>query len=66
MALRSGRRSRRTRRARSASAFGDVISASAAMHVHPNTFRYRLKRLSKVSGIDVPTRLTSSLVDVSC
>ncbi|NEB79286.1 PucR family transcriptional regulator, partial [Streptomyces sp. SID14478] len=36
-------------------AFGDVISASAAMHVHPNTFRYRLKRLAKVSGLDLAT-----------
>lgn len=36
-------------------AFGDVISASAAMHVHPNTFRYRLKRLAKVSGLDLST-----------
>ncbi|NGO76519.1 PucR family transcriptional regulator [Streptomyces sp. YC504] len=36
-------------------AFGDVISASAAMHVHPNTFRYRLKRLATVSGLDLST-----------
>ncbi|MEV0091246.1 helix-turn-helix domain-containing protein [Streptomyces sp. NPDC050738] len=35
--------------------FGDVIAASAAMHVHPNTFRYRLKRLSEVSGLDLAT-----------
>jgi hypothetical protein len=32
-------------------AFGDV--AAAAMFVHPNTFRYRLRRLTEVSGIDL-------------
>lgn len=32
--------------------FGDVIAASAAIHVHSNTFRYRLKRLIQVSGFD--------------
>ncbi|MGC5019475.1 PucR family transcriptional regulator [Micromonospora sp. DT47] len=34
-------------------AFGDVNAASAAVHVHPNTFRYRLRRLSEVSGLDL-------------
>jgi hypothetical protein len=34
-------------------AFGDVAAASAAMFVHPNTFRYRLRRLAEVSGIDL-------------
>jgi hypothetical protein len=34
-------------------AFGDVADASAAMFVHPNTFRYRLRRLTEVSGIDL-------------
>jgi hypothetical protein len=33
--------------------FGDVVAASAAVHVHPNTFRYRLKRLAAVAGIDL-------------
>jgi DNA-binding PucR family transcriptional regulator len=33
--------------------FGDVIAASATVHVHPNTFRYRLKRLTEVAGIDL-------------
>lgn len=33
--------------------FGDVPSAAAALHVHPNTFRYRLRRLVEVSGIDL-------------
>lgn len=34
-------------------AFGDVAAASAAMFVHPNTFRYRLRRLTEVSGINL-------------
>ncbi|MEO3927753.1 helix-turn-helix domain-containing protein [Micromonosporaceae bacterium B7E4] len=34
-------------------AFGDVIAAAAAMYVHPNTFRYRLRRLAAVGGIDL-------------
>ncbi|MDS0139477.1 MULTISPECIES: helix-turn-helix domain-containing protein [unclassified Amycolatopsis] len=34
-------------------AFGDVIAASAAVHVHPNTFRYRLRRLAEVGGFDL-------------
>jgi DNA-binding PucR family transcriptional regulator len=34
-------------------AFGDVIAAAAAVYVHPNTFRYRLRRLTEISGIDL-------------
>ena len=34
-------------------AFGDVIAASAAMYVHPNTFRYRLRRLAEVGQINL-------------
>ena len=34
-------------------AFGDVGVASAAVFVHPNTFRYRLRRLAEVGGIDL-------------
>jgi len=33
--------------------FGDVPAAAAALHVHPNTFRYRLRRLVEVSGLDL-------------
>jgi hypothetical protein len=33
--------------------FGDVIAAAAAVRVHPNTFRYRLRRISEVSGLDL-------------
>jgi len=32
---------------------GDVSQAAAAVHVHPNTFRYRLRRIWEVSGLDL-------------
>lgn len=34
-------------------AFGDVAAAAQAVHVHPNTFRYRLRRLSEIAGLDL-------------
>ncbi|MEF9915431.1 helix-turn-helix domain-containing protein [Streptomyces sp. P5-A9] len=34
-------------------AFGDVGTAASAVHVHPNTFRYRLGRLTEIGGIDL-------------
>ncbi|MQA77711.1 MAG: PucR family transcriptional regulator [Streptosporangiales bacterium] len=34
-------------------AFGNVADAAAAVHVHPNTFRYRLRRLCEISGLDL-------------
>lgn len=34
-------------------AFGDVPTASAALHVHPNTFRYRLRRVRLLVGADL-------------
>lgn len=36
--------------------FGDNISAATSLHVHPNTFRYRLKRVSEVSGMNLDDR----------
>ncbi|MEV7779544.1 helix-turn-helix domain-containing protein [Kitasatospora sp. NPDC088351] len=33
--------------------FGDVVAAAAAVHIHPNTFRYRLKRLAEVADLDL-------------
>lgn len=33
--------------------FGDVISASADLGVHPNTFRYRLRRALDTAGFDL-------------
>jgi DNA-binding PucR family transcriptional regulator len=34
-------------------AFGDVNAAAAATFVHANTFRYRLRRVTEVGGIDL-------------
>ncbi|MFH8574081.1 PucR family transcriptional regulator [Streptomyces sp. NPDC017993] len=34
-------------------AFGDVIAASASVFVHPNTFRYRIRRVAEVAEIDL-------------
>ncbi|GIG61880.1 PucR family transcriptional regulator [Longispora fulva] len=34
-------------------AFGDTRAAAEAVHVHPNTFRYRLRRLTEVAGLDL-------------
>ncbi|MFE5501150.1 PucR family transcriptional regulator [Amycolatopsis japonica] len=33
--------------------FGDTNAASAAAYVHPSTFRYRLRRLAEIGGIDL-------------
>lgn len=45
-------------------AFGDVAVASAAMYVHANTFRYRLRRAAEVGRLDLTdpnTRLAAML-----
>lgn len=34
-------------------AFGHVRAAAAALHVHPNTLRYRVRRARAVSGLDL-------------
>lgn len=34
-------------------AFGDVAAGAAALHIHPNTFRYRLRRAAELSGLDL-------------
>ncbi|PJE94691.1 hypothetical protein CUT44_30230 [Streptomyces carminius] len=33
--------------------FGDVSAASRALGVHPNSLRYRLRRITEVSGLDL-------------
>jgi DNA-binding PucR family transcriptional regulator len=34
-------------------AFGDVAAAAAALYIHPNTLRYRLRRITELSGLDL-------------
>ncbi|TDD17147.1 PucR family transcriptional regulator [Kribbella turkmenica] len=34
-------------------AFGDVNAAAAAVHVHPSTFRYRLRRVAQIANLDL-------------
>jgi DNA-binding PucR family transcriptional regulator len=34
-------------------AFGDVPTAAGRLNVHPNTFRYRLRRLVEMFGVDL-------------
>jgi DNA-binding PucR family transcriptional regulator len=34
-------------------AFGDIAAASQRVNVHPNTFRYRIRRIGEVFGIDL-------------
>ena len=34
-------------------AFGDVTAAAEALYVHPNTFRYRLRRVAEVGELNL-------------
>jgi hypothetical protein len=34
-------------------AFGDLATVASSMHVHPNTLRYRLRRVSEITGTDL-------------
>lgn len=34
-------------------AAGDVATAAAVLYVHPNTVRYRLRRLREITGLDL-------------
>lgn len=34
-------------------AFGDMAAAAARVNVHPNTFRYRVRRIAELSGLDL-------------
>ena len=38
-------------------AFGYVPAAAKQVFVHPNTFRYRLRRLTEISGLDLDNPL---------
>ncbi|MFG2890148.1 helix-turn-helix domain-containing protein [Streptomyces sp. NPDC048248] len=33
--------------------FGDVRAAAAELHVHPNTLRYRIRRVEQLTGLDL-------------
>jgi PucR-like helix-turn-helix protein/diguanylate cyclase with GGDEF domain len=46
--------------------FGDVAAASTMAHVHPNTFRYRLRRLAEVGEIDLadPSQRFATMVQL--
>lgn len=32
---------------------GDITAAAQSLHIHPNTFRYRLRRLAEIGGMDL-------------
>jgi DNA-binding PucR family transcriptional regulator len=34
-------------------AFGDIAVAAETLHVHQNTFRYRIRRIGDVFGVDL-------------
>jgi hypothetical protein len=33
--------------------FGDMVGAARQLHVHPNTLRYRLRRIAELTGLDL-------------
>jgi hypothetical protein len=33
--------------------FGDMVAAARQLHVHPNTLRYRLRRIRELTGLDL-------------
>ncbi|GAB89493.1 PucR family transcriptional regulator [Gordonia rhizosphera] len=45
--------------------FGDVRSAARALHVHPNTLRYRIRRLQALTGMDLDDPATRLVVALS-
>jgi sugar diacid utilization regulator len=45
-------------------AFGDVPTAAGRLRVHPNTFRYRLRRVVEMFGIDLEDPDTRLLLDL--
>ncbi|WP_040518366.1 PucR family transcriptional regulator [Gordonia aichiensis] len=42
--------------------FGDVRAAADALHVHPNTLRYRIRRVHELTGIDLDDPATRLVV----
>jgi DNA-binding PucR family transcriptional regulator len=45
--------------------FGDVRGAAAALHVHPNTLRYRLRRIQALTEMDLDDPATRLVVALS-
>lgn len=45
--------------------FGDVRAAASALHVHPNTLRYRLRRIREFTGMDLDDPATRLVVALS-
>ena len=45
--------------------FGDVRAAAAALHVHPNTLRYRIRRVQTLTGMDLDDPATRLVVALS-
>lgn len=44
--------------------FGDIGAAARSLNVHPNSFRYRLRRLVELSGIDLTDRRERLLAEI--
>ena len=42
--------------------FGDVRAAATALHVHPNTLRYRIRRIQELTGMDLDDPATRLVV----
>ncbi|MFT4044471.1 MAG: helix-turn-helix domain-containing protein [Gordonia sp. (in: high G+C Gram-positive bacteria)] len=42
--------------------FGDVRAAATALHVHPNTLRYRIRRITQLTGLDLDDPATRLVV----
>ncbi|MFW0795743.1 helix-turn-helix domain-containing protein [Gordonia sp. CPCC 205515] len=45
--------------------FGDVRSAATELHVHPNTLRYRIRRVQALTGMDLDDPATRLVVALS-
>ncbi|WP_439032003.1 PucR family transcriptional regulator [Gordonia terrae] len=45
--------------------FGDVRAAAQSLHVHPNTLRYRIRRLQALTGMDLDDPATRLVVALS-
>ncbi len=43
---------------------GNISQAAREMHVHPNTFRYRLAKVSDLLGVDLDDRDVRLLLEI--